>query len=71
MWPYHSTAVLITVGLPLFCFAVVGLSLICFFKKPDGWKTRLMEIGGALLLFVGLILFSRWDPHSVIEWYFD
>ena len=71
MWLYDVTAVLVLFGVPLFCLAVLIFSLVCVFKKPAGWKTRLMELGGALVLFIGLMLFSHWDPQSVVEWYFD
>ena len=47
MWLYDVTAVLVLIGVPLFCLAVLVLALLFFFKKPDGWKTRLMELGGA------------------------
>ena len=71
MWLYDVTWDLVVIGVPLFCLALLVLTLVCFFKKPDGWKTRLMELEGALILFVGLILFSYWDPQSVVAWYFD
>ncbi len=71
MWLYDVTALLVLVGIPMFCLVLLVLFFVCFFKKQDGWKTRLVELAGALVLFVGLVLFSYWDPQSVVEWYFD
>lgn len=71
MWLYNVTAVLVIYGVPLFGLALLMLTLICLFRRQDGWKIRLIELSAALMLFVGLFLFSRWDPQSVIEWYFD
>lgn len=71
MWMYDVTAYLFYFGIPLFCLALLVLAVICLVKKPQGWRNRLMELGLALALFVGLVLFSRWDPQSVVEWYFD
>lgn len=68
---YDITQVLIIVGIPLFCSALSVLALVCFYHRPEGWKSRLRELALALILFFGLLLFGRWDPHSVIEWYFD
>jgi hypothetical protein len=71
MWLYNFTAILVIIGIPLFCFILLSLILVCVFRKPDGWKRRLMELTAAVVLFAGLLLFSRWDPQSVIEWFFD
>lgn len=72
MWlSYLVTMVLVTVGVPLFCLAVIALALVCMFRKPEGWSYRLLELLAALVLFVGFVLFARWDPHSVVAWYFD
>jgi hypothetical protein len=71
MWTYDVTAISVLYGVPLFGLSLLVFVLICFVKRPDGWKTRLLELAGALVLFVGLAFFSHWDPQSVIEWFFD
>ena len=71
MWLYDVTLVLVLIGVPVFCILLLSLALVCLFRRPDGWKTRLIELAVGLILFVGLVLFSHWDPQSVIEWYFD
>jgi len=72
MWfSYLVTMVLMFVGVPLFCFAVAAAALACIFRKPQGWSYQLLELLAALVLLVGFVLFARWDPHSVVEWYFD
>jgi hypothetical protein len=71
MWMYDVSSYLIYIGVPLFCFALVVLGAIVLAGRQEGWKKRLIELGIALFLFVGLVLFARWDPQSVIEWYFD
>jgi hypothetical protein len=71
VWLYHATQVLVLIGIPIFCPVLLFTILICFIKKPDGWKTRLVELMGAVVLFASFMLFARWDPQSVIEWFFD
>jgi hypothetical protein len=71
MWLYHFTQILLFIGIPLFCLILPILILYCLIKKPDGWKTRLVELMGAVVLSAGFILFAKWDPQSVIEWFFD
>jgi len=62
MWLYDATVNLVVIGVPLFCYALKGQA---------EWKTRLLELAGGAVLFVSLILFSKWDPQSVIEWFWD
>jgi hypothetical protein len=71
MWLSNVTAVLVVIGIPVFWFAAVAIALICLFRKPAGWEHRLGELAVALVLFIGLVVFMRWDPQSVVRWYFD
>jgi len=71
VWFYGFTQILLFIGIPVFCLMLVAFFPICATKKLDGWKTRLTELTGAAVLFVGLMLFAKWDPQSVIEWFFD
>jgi hypothetical protein len=71
MWLYGFTQILILVGIPLFCLTLIVVTLVCLSQKPEGWKTRLLELTCAAVLFAGLLLFARWDPQSVIEWFGD
>jgi hypothetical protein len=70
-WIYNSTALFFMVGMPLFFLAVMAGGMCLFLKKPEGWKARLTELGCASILFAGLLFFLRWDPQSVVSWYFD
>jgi hypothetical protein len=71
MWMYNVTYYLITFGVPLFCLALSALGAIVLIRRQESWKRRLIELGLALFLFVGLVLFGGWDPQSVMAWYFD
>ncbi len=71
MWTYDVTAMLSLVGLPL-----VGVLAAMSLFRPlrDGspeWRSRLVEavVGTALILLA--VGFMRWDPHHVVEWFFD
>ncbi|MBA4388363.1 MAG: hypothetical protein C0404_10305 [Verrucomicrobia bacterium] len=71
MWTYDATALLLLAGLPV-VGALAAMSL--FRPLRDGspeWKRRLVEasVGTVLILFA--VGFLRWDPHHVVEWYFD
>jgi hypothetical protein len=70
MLTYDLTALLL-IGLP-----VVGLLAAMSLFRPLGdglpeWKTRLMEMLVGILLVILTIGFLLWDPHHVVEWYFD
>src|SRR5687768_8313784 len=71
MWTYHVTGILLVPGVPLFCVAMLVLAWACLTKKPEGWQTRLRETLAALIVFVAVLAFIGWDPHSVVNWYFD
>jgi hypothetical protein len=71
VWFYGFTYILLFIGIPLFLLFLLGQFLIYSTSKPDGWKNRLIELMAAAGLFVGLLLFAKWDPQSVIRWFFD
>ncbi len=71
MWIYDLTVCLMVFGTPLFCLAWLLLGLSCLEKRPLGWKVRLSELAVSLGLFIALLVFCDWDPHSVTEWFFD
>jgi hypothetical protein len=71
MWMYNVTYYLITFGIPLFCLSLLAVGAIVLIRRREGWRKRLIELGIAIFLFFWLVLFARWDPQSVMEWYFD
>jgi hypothetical protein len=71
MWLYDVTAVLVLIGVPLFCLASLIFGLIFLLNKPEGWQHRLKELLISICLFIGFLAFSRWDPQFVVEWFFD
>ena len=71
MWTYDFTLALLLLGLPL----VVVSAVISLYRskanKSSQWKLRLVGVVIGLTLILLAIGFILWDPHRVIEWYFD
>ena len=65
------TYLLAGLGIPLFCLAVVPLTTVYLVVRPKDWKKRTLDLGIAMALFASVILFIRWDPLRVLEWYLD
>jgi hypothetical protein len=71
MWTYDATAILLLVGLP-----IVGVAAAMSLFRPlrggsTEWKARLVEAVAGIVLVLLAFGFMRWDPHNVVEWYFD
>ena len=67
---HTTTTLLLTVGLPV--FAIMILALLCRAVRDKSRRNRLLLHSGFSTLFmVGAILFLRWDPLHVVEWFMD
>ncbi len=71
MWAYYLPVFIPFIGLPI-ATAFAAVSLLTHPKKnsPE-WRLRLLETAVGIVLIVMAITFLRWDPHRVVEWYFD
>jgi hypothetical protein len=67
----HTTTTLILMfGLPV--FAIMILALLCRAVRDKSRRSRLLlDLGLSTLFMVGAILFLRWDPLHVVEWFMD
>jgi hypothetical protein len=71
---YESTSWLAIIAFPMFILTVTALTVfgvICIYKRPDGWKLGLVEIGLALAMHLIVVVLLAWDPLRVLEWFFD
>ena len=71
MWTYDLTAILFYIGIPAsFLCAIVSL-IRCLITNSTNWRNRVAEVIVGFGLLVLAIVFLRWDPNNVIEWFFD
>ena len=70
-WFYTLTGGLAAIGIPLFGLAIFAVTLISIADRPEGWRSRMVEVLVALVLLIGFVVFCLWDPHSVLTWYMD
>jgi len=70
-WIYNSTMIVMTIGTSACALLIVILVSVCVSTKPLGWKKMLAESGAAFALFLLLMIFSHWDPNSVVGWLLD
>jgi len=68
---YFSTGMGMMIGFPVFCALLIILGVVCLFWRREDRGWRLLELVVAVVLMAGFFGFARWDPHSVVEWYFD
>ncbi len=71
MWMYDVTAFLIYIGIPLFASAILMLAMVVLVTRPPDWRARFLELGLAIVTFLGFMGFSYWDPQSVVMCFFD
>lgn len=65
------TAIFLAIGLPLSVIVHIGTILyLIFHRDPERRKQVNLEIA-ALLTLISMFYFLRWDPYSVLEWFFD
>ena len=68
--PHALTTLLLMVGFPI--FAGIILSLLCRAVHDQASRNRLLLISGfSSACMVGAIMFLRWDPFRVAEWFMD
>ena len=61
----------IVFGLPISILTHV-LSILCIISKHKSIERRLIDLEMfAILAFASLLLFLRWDPYDVFEWFLD
>lgn len=71
MYYYYHTTLVLLVSWPVpAVLAAVSLFRPAFRGLPE-WRIRLLEVILGAALLVGALAFLRWDPHQVVEWYFD
>jgi len=57
-------------GFPVCVISIGFLLLWSFSRVPERKSYAFYSLAGLVLLLV-MVAFMRWDPHRVVEWYFD
>ena len=68
--PYDITCIFLVVGFPLFVAAVAALVFYAFRSSSE--RTRLLTSAVlSIAVMVGVVLFLRWDPLEISNWFMD
>lgn len=68
---FYIVTMLLILCQPMFCFAAASFALALLVWRPKKWLWRELELAIAIVLFFGAYWFQRWDPNSVVEWFWD